>query len=79
MAYKFKYAANLAAFCPCGDRLLTSGYKKEISIEEMFAQLATIPDCKAVEAVENWEINENNLETFKKHLNNYNFYDLSIN
>jgi xylose isomerase len=66
MVYKMKLSTCLAAFCPCGDRFASSGYKDRMSKEEILDQIATIPDCEAIEAVGTWDINSDNVSSFKE-------------
>lgn len=68
----------MATFGNQSDRFCTSGYKKDKSIEEMFADASKVEDLSGVELVGTWHINEKNVGLIKEIKDKYNLKIVSI-
>jgi len=66
---------NLGNTC---DRFLSSGYKKNLSTEEMFKKAASIKEVEGIELVGTWDITTKNVKEIGKLLQDYNIKLVSI-
>jgi len=57
-----KYAVILGNLGNTRDRFLSSGYKEERPMEEMFRQAVSIPGVKGIELVGTWDISASNVK-----------------
>lgn len=66
---------NLGNTC---DRFLSTGYKKNLSTEEMFKKAASIKEVEGIELVGTWDITTKNVKEIGKLLQDYNIKLVSI-
>ena len=66
---------NLGNTC---DRFLSTGYKKNMSTEEMFKKAASIKEVEGIELVGTWDITTKNVKEIGKLLQDYNIKLVSI-
>lgn len=73
MNEKIKFSTVLGNFGNQPDRFVSSGYKDNKTLEEMFADAARISDLSGLELVGTWHLNEQNKDQVKELKNKYNF------
>ena len=73
-----KYSVILGNLGNTCDRFLSSGYKKNLSTEEMFKQAASIEGVEGIELVGTWDITSKNVKLMGKLLKDHNIKLVSI-
>jgi len=73
MSKEIKFSTVVGNFGNQPDRFVSSGYKDNKSLEEMFADASKISDLSGLELVGTWNLNEGNVDLVKNLKNKYNF------
>ena len=73
MSKEIKFSTVVGNFGNQPDRFVTSGYKDNKSLEEMFADASKISELSGLELVGTWNLNEGNVDLVKNLKNKYNF------
>ncbi len=73
MNEKIRFSTVISNFGNQSDRFISSGYKDNKSLEEMFHDASKISDLSGLELVGTWHINEENLGLVKELKNKYGF------
>jgi len=73
MSKEIKFSTVIGNFGNQPDRFVTSGYKDNKSLEEMFADASKISELSGLELVGTWNLNEGNVDLVKNLKNKYNF------
>jgi xylose isomerase len=73
MNEKIRFSTVLGNFGNQPDRFVSSGYKDNKTLQEMFADAATIDDLSGLELVGTWHLNEQNVDLIKELKNKYRF------
>ncbi len=63
-----KLSVILGNLGSAADRFLTTGYRPEKSLHDLFSAAQTLPNLKAIELVEGWHVTPDNVNTIKKEL-----------
>ncbi len=66
MKKEIRFSSGLHLYGNTMDRFVGGGYKANRTIDQMFADAATVKDLEGVELVANWHINENNVNQIKE-------------
>ncbi len=73
-----KYAVILGNLGNTCDRFLSSGYKSNLSKDELWRQVGEMPEVSGIELVGTWDIDSNNVKDVKQKLGQYNLKCVSI-
>jgi xylose isomerase len=73
MNEKIRFSTVLGNFGNQPDRFVSSGYKKDRTLQEMFSDAATIKDLSGLELVGTWHLNEQNVDLIKELKDKYKF------
>jgi sugar phosphate isomerase/epimerase len=73
-----KYAVILGNLGNTCDRFLSSGYKSDLSKDDLWKQVAAMPEVSGIELVGTWDIDETNYKEVKRRLTDLNLTCASV-
>ncbi len=73
-----KYAVILGNLGNTCDRFLSTGYKSDVSKDELWRQVGQMPEVTGIELVGSWDIDESNVKDTRKRLTDHQLKCVSI-